>query len=135
MSMLRILFLMTLCGLGIACAKGTPVETDQVTKIRPGVTTQADVRQWFGEPDRRELLGSEGTRWFYIHESVSKVDSANTAVDTANLGLDVFRAVGQGAGMSLPTVPGARARSRQTDMLEIAFDPEGIVKDYAYQGR
>jgi outer membrane protein assembly factor BamE (lipoprotein component of BamABCDE complex) len=55
------------------CASvGTPIATQNVPKIRKGVTTEAELVQMFGSPTDKSLLANDKTveTWIYTHNQV-----------------------------------------------------------------
>ena len=62
----------------LACTttRGGEFNVDMVPKIRPDVTTQEEVREWFGEPVGVRMNGSGQARWVYLYEEETRRDVA-----------------------------------------------------------
>jgi outer membrane protein assembly factor BamE (lipoprotein component of BamABCDE complex) len=110
-----------------ACATGgTHIDADSVTKIRPGESTQEDVRRLFGEPTGIRHTGRGRLTWRY--EYVER-----TTRDTGTL-TKIGRSITSilGAHMIWPPVDVAYEETVH-EKLEVLFEPDGRVADYSYE--
>jgi hypothetical protein len=97
-----------------------------VPKIRPGVTTQAEVKRWFGEPTGTSVRGSDGAvSWRYEHRETRE---RSTRTITR---IGWFLASLAGWRMIIPPVDVGYSNTIQ-HRLDVDFRPDGIVRDYAY---
>ena len=90
------------------------------TNLIPGKTTQADVRQLFGEPATKTVLSG-------ISTVVWKYDN-NQSTNFANSALSSLTGMIPGGGMASAATSGTRAN---TKILSIRFSTAGILKDYS----
>lgn len=62
------------------------------TKIQPGVTTEADVRSWLGEPDGTGIsMEPDGTRydqWNYFYGETNMSDTSKTKIKILQVKFD-----------------------------------------------
>jgi outer membrane protein assembly factor BamE (lipoprotein component of BamABCDE complex) len=119
--------LLLLLALLAACASGgTPIDADSVTKIRPGASTQEDVRRWFGAPTAIRHTGSGKQTWRYEHVQHTRRDTGTIT----KIGRSITSILG--ARMIWPPVDVAYEETVR-DELEVFFDPDGRVLDYSYE--
>jgi hypothetical protein len=70
-----------------ACASPQPkLSRDRVAAVERGVTTQEQIRTWFGEPTGLELAADGSSTWRYEYErsEVARAGRSRTALCTAN---------------------------------------------------
>lgn len=94
----------------------------------PGKTTQADVRQMFGDPDNQMVVQAVGaTTWTYSNSQANTAKSVvkNSAVSTLASMIPIPGVAGAVAGMS------AASSSGGFKMLNIRFNNAGVLKDYS----
>jgi outer membrane protein assembly factor BamE (lipoprotein component of BamABCDE complex) len=112
------------------CATESQSPNQQVAaRIRPGVTTQPQIRSWLGEPSSLDQQGSGESRWGY--------ESGRPVVDSglvSSVLSDVGQAVGYSAPSSAREVMTSKS-SQTTDFLEVDFDARGIVKHFHFGKR
>lgn len=110
----------------LGCAsRGRQFDVDRVPMIKRGVTTQADVRRWFGEPTTIRARGSGVSAWGYLYEETDTTDTRMLA----RIGEWIARLLGQ----RVVTPPlGVRRETTTTHTLQVYFDPEGVVTEYEY---
>jgi outer membrane protein assembly factor BamE (lipoprotein component of BamABCDE complex) len=111
------------------CAtRGRAFNVDQVPFIKRGVTTQEDVRRWFGEPSTIKARGSGVSAWGYLYEETDTTDTRMLA----RIGEWIAMLMGQ----RVVTPPlGARYETTTTHTLQVFFDPDGVVTEYEYTRR
>jgi hypothetical protein len=111
-----------------ACAVQRPsVDPIAVARIRRGVTTQSDIRNWFGEPTGRSASGSGSTSWVY--------ETGAGANDNVRLLGNVTSDLATIAGTKVPSSArslSATATSGPPERLEVQFDASGAVTDFQY---
>lgn len=113
----------------LACAtRGARFNVDAVAKIRPGVTTQAEVRRWFGQPVGVRVNASGTTRWRYLYEESERRDTG-TLTKIGRSVASVF-----GLRVFVPPVDVAWENTTRHE-LDVLFGPQGVVEDYAYDRR
>ena len=112
-----------------ACAtRGTHFDVDRVPMIQQGVTTQEDVRRWFGEPNTIRSRGSGISAWVYTYEE-TKTRDTRTLVRIGQWIAMLF-------GQRVITPPMGVAYEQTTEHeLLVFFDREGIVSEYEYTRR
>jgi outer membrane protein assembly factor BamE (lipoprotein component of BamABCDE complex) len=115
--------------LTLACAtRGRAFDADSVVKIEPGYTTMEQVRSWFGEPVAIQVSSWGGAHWSYLHEEQTRRDTGTIT--------KIGRSIASILGQRVYWPPVDIAYENQTrHELEVIFDPDGIVEDYAYERR
>jgi hypothetical protein len=110
-----------------ACAVQRPaVDPNAVARIRPGGTTQSDIRNWFGEPTGRSAT-SDATLWVYENESDGTGNSALLESVTSDLATMTGTRIPESArSLSSGTAGASPGR------LAVEFDAKGVVTDYEF---
>ena len=123
-------FALALCaGVLLACAtRGSSFDVDSVGKIEPGITTQAEVREWFGNPTSIKVRGSGGNEWRYLYEEEKRHDT-RTLTKIGRFFASIF-----GHRVYAPPVDVAYAKTTRYT-LNVQFDDFGQVIDYDYERR
>ena len=121
----------TLCLLGlvalVACAtRGQRFDPDSVLKIQPEISTQQDVKRWFGQPTSLRSSGNGASEWVYLYEE-------RTTRDTGTL-TKIGRSIASilGARVFYPPID-VRYENVSRHELRVVFDREGVVRDYSYE--
>lgn len=109
-----------------ACAtRGAELSQDHISHIQRGVTTEQEVRDWFGTPISYDVDSGGRERWLYLHEETTRRDTGSITKIAASiaslLGGRIFR----------PPVDVAY-ENRVREELEVYFDPRGVVSYYRY---
>ncbi|MBW2413520.1 MAG: outer membrane protein assembly factor BamE [Deltaproteobacteria bacterium] len=112
-----------------ACAtRGTDFDVDRVPMIQQGVTTQEDIRRWFGEPNTVRSRGSGISAWTYTYQETETHDT-ETLVRIGEFIASLF-------GQRVVTPPLGVAYEQETEHeLLVFFDREGVVSEYEYTRR
>ncbi len=110
-----------------ACA-GAAVQSDQVRRITPGVTTQREVQTWFGAPTSQSLAPDQ-TTWYYERRTLVGADTAASAA------YDISSALGLPMPSTASTVLSDAGTAPPDTWLEVHFDARGVVTTYQYSGR
>ena len=112
-----------------ACAtRGREFDVDRVPFIERGLSTQEDVRRWFGEPTSVKSRGSGVSAGGYLYE---ETETRDTRMLTRIGG---WIAALLGYPVHVPPL-GARYETRTTHSLQVFFDAEGVVTEYEYTRR
>ncbi len=121
----RLLALVLALSLGCATT-GQRFDPDSVPLIRIGESTATEVRDLFGQPESIRSTGSGRLRFRYrfVEER-----SADTRMLTR---IAAFAAFILGRGWIWSPV-NVRYRNRIEHRLDVVFDGEGVVDDYAYE--
>jgi outer membrane protein assembly factor BamE (lipoprotein component of BamABCDE complex) len=96
-----------------------------VPKIRPEISTRADVERWFGDPQTVSTTGSGHSRWTYLYEE-------RTTRDTRTI-TKIWRSIASvfGGRIFVPPVDVAYENVSR-HRLVVWFDSSGTVADYTY---
>lgn len=109
-----------------ACAsRGRELDAELIPEIRRGVTTQAQIRDWFGPPVKIDVFNGNRERWYYVTETTR---TRGTGTLT-KIGRSIASILGRRA-----VVPPVDVRYRNTvrQELEVYFDPTGVVTNFRY---
>lgn len=110
-----------------ACATtGSPINEDSVGRIERGVTTEREIRKWFGDPASVRKTGSGHRSWGYRYEEKTRRDTG-TLTKIGRSVASIF-----GARVFLPPVDVAY-ENRVRHRLVVYFDQGGTVVNYAYE--
>ncbi len=111
----------------LACAtRGGRFDVDSIPKIERDVTTQADIRRWFGEPVALRVNGSGAAQWSYLYEERTQRDTRTIT--------RVWRSIASVFGMRVFFPPADVAYEKTTrHELEVYFWPDAVVRDYTYE--
>lgn len=111
----------------LGCAtRGESFDEDMIPFLEDQVTTQEQVREWFGEPLSMRSRASGFSVWRYFEET-------ETRRDTGTLSR---------IGRSIASIFGARAVTPPVDVeyknetrheLVLLFDPDGILVEHGYE--
>lgn len=105
-------------------ASGDRREED-LARIEVGVTSQHQVREWFGEPDAMKTNGMGGAHWIYIRR-----EPPGWAAPLVN----AFDAVVEKVIVFIPPKqPRGRSENDIRDVLRFEFAPTGALKKYSYE--
>jgi outer membrane protein assembly factor BamE (lipoprotein component of BamABCDE complex) len=111
----------------LACTtRGRRFSADDVPRIRPGVTTQEDVRRLFGAPASVRVTASGGSRWSYVYEEETRRDTRTLT----KIGVSIASIFG--ARVYIPPVDLAY-ETRTRHRLDVWFDGASVVEDYTYE--
>ena len=125
--MSRALVPLSICILLGACAtRGDRFNPDLVDRITPGVTTQDDIRRWFGEPLQVRQSASGRTGWGYDYEE-TQTRSTTSVTKVMRSIASLFR-----LRYFFPPVDVTYERSSR-HALTVVFDQEGVVVDFSYE--
>jgi outer membrane protein assembly factor BamE (lipoprotein component of BamABCDE complex) len=121
--------LLAACALALAvgCAtRGTAFEVDKLPLIEEGVTTRAEIEQWFGRPITVRSRPSGFAIYRYLHEEETR------------RGTGFFSRIGRmvAALLGRPgVVPPVDVEYKNTvrHELVVLFDPDGIVTEVGYE--
>jgi hypothetical protein len=91
---------------------GAKIQKAQISEIKKGVTTRADIERMFGAPLNVSIIGDGRRMMFYSHTEVSNQPTAAAFVPYA--------------GLFTSTVTG----QHRTQMLQIVLNKESIVEDF-----
>jgi outer membrane protein assembly factor BamE (lipoprotein component of BamABCDE complex) len=110
----------------VGCAtRGNRFDVDSVDRITPGVSTQEDVRRWFGTPLRVRQHASGRTGWGYEFQ---ETETRSTRAISK-----VLRFVGAILGWRYLNPPLDITYEKSTrHTLSVQFK-EGVVVDFAYE--
>ncbi len=112
-----------------ACAtRGTHFDVDKVPMIQQGVSTQEDVRRWFGEPGTIRSRGSGISAWVYSYQETTTRDTRTLA--------RIGEWIAMLLGRHVITPPMGVTYEQETEHeLLVFFDREGVVSEYEYTRR
>jgi outer membrane protein assembly factor BamE (lipoprotein component of BamABCDE complex) len=114
-----------------ACATTESLPTAAVaSRIEPGITSQQQVRLWLGEPDAVRVDSLGAARWKYgVDEERGRVE-----VWREHLHRWVFQPVSVFFDRHVFYPPlGAKAKKPKSGALSVAFGPDGVVTEFAFQ--
>lgn len=109
-----------------ACAsRGRELDAERIPDIRRGVTTQAQLRDWFGPPVKIDIFDGNRERWYYVSETTRTRDTGTLT----KIGRSIASIFGRRA--VVPPVD-VRYRNSVRQELEVYFDPAGTVVNFRY---
>lgn len=113
--------------IAVGCTtRGRQFSADDVPRIRPGVTTQQEVRRVFGAPSSVRVSASGDARWSYVYEEQTRRDTrtlTKIGVSIASIfGLPIY----------VPPVDLAYETTTR-HRLDVWFDDDSVVEDYTYE--
>ena len=112
----------------LACTttRGGEFNVDMVPKIRPDVTTQEEVRAWFGEPVGVRMNGSGQARWVYLYEEETRRDTGSIT--------KIWRSIASIFRMRVFVPPADVSYENTTKhKLSVDFWSDGFVRDFEYE--
>lgn len=109
------------------CAtSGRPFDSDRVTHIVPGRTTNTDVRRLFGEPTGVRVRANGGSQWVYEYRERQRADTGFLARVWNTVAWITGR-----RGVHTPVNVGVGRETRH--QLVVYFGRDGIADDYSYE--
>jgi outer membrane protein assembly factor BamE (lipoprotein component of BamABCDE complex) len=112
----------------LACAtRGARFDADALPRIRPGRTTESEIRAWFGSPLGVRVNSSGATVWSYLYEETKRRDTGTLT----KIGASIASILG--SRVFIPPVDIAYEMTTRHE-LEVLFR-EGVVADYTYERR
>ena len=113
------------CRLGCA-TRGTAFDVDKLPLIEEGVTTRAEIEQWFGRPITVRSRPSGFAIYRYFHEEETRRDTGFFS----RIGRMVAALLGRPG-----VVPPVDVEYKNTvrHELVVLFDPDGIVTEAGYE--
>jgi outer membrane protein assembly factor BamE (lipoprotein component of BamABCDE complex) len=111
----------------VACAsRGARFDVDKLPRIQEGVTTQAQIQEWFGPPLSAKRRPSGLTTYRYLHEDESVRDTGLFS----RIGEFIATLFGY-RGVRSPV--NVRYKNVVRHELVLLFDPDGVVTTYGYE--
>jgi outer membrane protein assembly factor BamE (lipoprotein component of BamABCDE complex) len=113
--------------LAFGCAsRGTAFDVDKLPLIEEGVTTRAEIEQWFGRPITVRSRPSGFAIYRYFHEEETRRDTGFLS----RIGRMIAGLFGQPGVVSPVDV---EYKNTVRHELVVLFDPDGIVTDVGYE--
>ena len=112
----------------LACTttRGGEFNLDMVPKIHLDVTTQEEVREWFGEPVGVRVNGSGEARWVYLYEEETRRGTGSIT--------KVWRSIASIFRMRVFVPPADVSYENTTKhKLSVDFWSDGVVRDFEYE--
>lgn len=112
--------------LAAGCAtRGVHFDREQVSHIRVGATSEAEILEWFGQPQTLRSRPSGFASWRYLYEE-EEIRSTRSITR-------VLRTIGAFFRIPVFSPVDVEYRNRIRHELVLAMDPSGVVIDYAYE--
>ena len=109
------------------CAtRGAAFDADKIPRIEEGVTTRAEVEEWFGMPVSIQQRSSGFAIYRYLHEETRSRDSGVLS----RIGRFIGRFFGR-RGVASPV--NVRYENTVRTELVLLFDPDGVVSHFNYE--
>ncbi len=113
--------------LAVGCAtRGAAFDIDKLPLIEEGVTTRAEVEDWFGQPITVRSRPSGFATYRYLHEEETRRDTGFLS----RIGRLVAALLGR-PGVASPV--DVEYKNTVRHELVLLFDPDGIVTEVAYE--
>ncbi len=116
----------TLAPVGGCASRGTAFDVDKLPLIEEGVTTRAEIEQWFGRPIKVRSRPSGFAIYRYFHEEETRRDTGFAS----RIGRMIAALFGQPGVVSPVNV---EYKNTIRHELVVLFDPDGIVIDAGYE--
>jgi outer membrane protein assembly factor BamE (lipoprotein component of BamABCDE complex) len=121
----RVLALLVVALVGCSTT-GRDFDEDSIPKIRPGVSTEKDVRRLFGNPTDLAYSSRGNARWTYRYEETKRHDTGTLSKIARSIAA-IFRFRWIPPPLDLSYEETTRYE------LTVWFDAEGTVSDYEYR--
>lgn len=95
---------------GCATSYGQKIEADRVAQIQKGVTTRAQIIEWFGQPMQTVMMPDGGRTMYFVYYRQS---------------------AGGFYGQVAKTIAG-KGQAQTGNNLSVVIDKDGIVRDFEY---